>query len=67
MYYTPLPATQEWKWAGLKWPDAQDIQVRGVASSPLNPHFSFVWSYLTYTKLGNPTPEVLEKCVPVGG
>ena len=40
MYCIPLPATQEWKWASLEWPDAQDIQVKGATSSPLIPHFS---------------------------
>ena len=59
MYCTLLPATQEWKWAGLKRPDAQDIQVRGVASSPLIPHFSFLLRYLTDSILGNPSPEVV--------
>ena len=66
MYCTLLPGTKEWKWAGLNWPDAQAIQVRGTASSPLIPHFSFVLWYFTDTILGNPTPEVVEKCVPVG-
>ena len=44
-YCTTLPTTQEWK-GGLKWSDAEDIQVRGAASSSLIPHFSLYWTDL---------------------
>ena len=62
---TPLPATQEWKWAGLKWSHAKISKWK--VRPPLPWSLTFRLSGVTsQTILGNPTPEVVEKCIPVG-
>ena len=62
---TPLPATQEWKWAGLKWSHARISKWK--VRPPLPWSLTFRLSGVTsQTILGNPTPEVVEKCIPVG-